>query len=82
MLTVRAAAARASVSEGLIRQWLRDGLSHYRLGASGKRGKIMIPVEDLDGWLAAFKVERKRPEPSRVPALKKPHLAFKHLKLS
>jgi excisionase family DNA binding protein len=80
MLTVAEAATRACVSEGLIRQWVADGtLPHYRLGARGKRGKIMIAVEDLDGALASFKVSKKEPEPRKAPA---PRHAFKHLKLS
>ena len=80
MLTVNEAAAHATVSPGLIRQWLKEGtLPHFRFGAKGKRGKIMIQVEDLDGVLANFKVDRKAPVPATAPA---PKSAFKHLRLS
>lgn len=77
MLSVAEAAAHATVSEGLIRRWLKEGLPHYRLGAGGRRGKIAIRVEELDGWLAAFKVEKRPSVPSPVPAKSR----FKHLRL-
>ncbi len=81
MLTVKQAAERACVSEGLIRGWVAAGqLPHFRLGAKGKRGKIIIDETDLDGVLASFKVGRKEPEPKLAPAA--PRSAFHHLKLS
>jgi excisionase family DNA binding protein len=80
-MTVAEAAVHATVSEALIRQWVREGtLPHFRLGAKGRRGKIMIRVEDLDGVLANFKVERKAPEPVKAPVPRQS--AFKHLRLS
>ncbi|MDB5306070.1 MAG: hypothetical protein JWO38_272 [Gemmataceae bacterium] len=49
-LTVKAAAARVGVSEGLIRKKIADGvIPHFRLGPKGKRGKIVIAPADLDG---------------------------------
>ena len=56
MLTVATAALKACVSESLIRLWVKEGtLACYRLGGKGKRGRILIAVEDLDGVLASFK---------------------------
>ena len=78
-MTVAQAAGYACVSETIIRGWLGDGLPHFRLGAKGRRGKIMIAVEDLDGWLAAFKVASKGPEPVKAPARSR-HVSLKHLK--
>ncbi len=81
MLTVAEAARHACVCESMIRQWVRDGtLPHYRLGAKGKRGKIAIAVEDLDGVLAGFKVAKRGPEPIKASAPVR-HI-FKHLKLT
>lgn len=77
MLTVREAAARAEVSESIVRGWIKDGLAHFRLGAKGKRGRIKIAVEDLDGWLAAFRVEKGGTKPARRALA----AALKHLKL-
>lgn len=80
MLTVAEAAKHARVCESIIRQWVASGaLPHYRLGAQGKRGKIMIEVEDLDGVLASFKVSKREPEPKKAPA---PKHVLKHLRLS
>jgi len=81
-LTVAEAAAHATVSEGLIRQWVKEGtLPHFRLGAKGKRGKIMIAVEDLDGLLVSFKVSHQpKSGPVKAPAPRR--TSFKHLRLS
>jgi hypothetical protein len=81
MMTVAEAAVHACVCESIIRQWIASGvLAHYRLGAPGRRGKIVIAVEDLDSVLATFKVSKKEPEPAKAPA--PPRSAFQHLKLS
>lgn len=81
MLNVAEAALHATVSEALIRQWVKDGMPHYRFGAKGRRGKILIRLEDLDAWMASFKVgEGKKPEPVKAPAPHRPVL--KHLRLS
>lgn len=80
MLSVKEAAAYACVSETVVRGWLKDGLTHYRLGAKGKRGKVTIQREDLDAWLASFKVTKKRPEPAKAPAALPS--VFRHLKLT
>ena len=82
-MTIKEVAARARVSESIVRGWVRDGsLPHFRLGATGRRGKIVIAVEDLDGLLASFRVVAapgSEPGPKPVPATRKPSL--KHLKL-
>jgi hypothetical protein len=79
MITVKAAAIHASVSESIIRAWVASGLLvHYRLGAPGKRGKIAIKLEDLEAFLAGRRVENTPP----APKVKKPKVAFRHLKVS
>ena len=79
MLTVADAARHACVCESMIRQWIRDGtLPHYRLGALGKRGKIVIAVEDLDGVLANFKVSGLASKPAPKPATT---VKLRHLRL-
>ena len=83
MLTVRQAAARASVCERIVRNWIRSGiLPHYRIGATGRRGKIMIDESDLDALMASFRVDSgPGPKPpacvrhAAVPELK--HLRVK-----
>ena len=91
-LTVAAAAARACVSEDLVRAWVRDGLlPHLRVGAKGRRGKILIDPLDLDALLASFKVgarpvpaappQAPPPAPSPAPPVP-PASAFTHLRLS
>jgi excisionase family DNA binding protein len=77
-LTVKEASIHATVSEGLIRQWIKEGiLPHFRLGGKGKRGSIRIAVEDLERFIANTRVEKKEPEPIKVPARN----SFKHLRL-
>jgi excisionase family DNA binding protein len=79
MLTVAEAAQHARVCESIVRGWLKSGqLPHYRVGAKGKRGKIVIAIEDLEGLMSSFKVKKKEPEPKRVPV----RTSFKHLRLS
>jgi hypothetical protein len=81
MLSVKAAAARAGVSEGLVRRWVAAGLlPHFRLGSPGKRGKIGIAPEDLDALLASFKVGKRDLEPTPAPS--PPRSSFKHLRLN
>jgi excisionase family DNA binding protein len=82
MLTVAEAAVHARVSEAMIRQWVAEGtLPHYRLGAKGKRGKIMIEESDLDGVLASFKVGPKEQGAARKPA-PTPKPVLRHIRLS
>jgi excisionase family DNA binding protein len=57
-ITVKQAAERVGVSESLIYQWCQDRrLPHLRLGKTGRRGKILILVEDFEAFLAGLKVE-------------------------
>jgi excisionase family DNA binding protein len=87
-LTVKEAAARARVSEPIVRGWVRDRLlAHFRLGARGRRGKIAIAAEDLDGLLASFRVvaasanePASKPGPTSVPAARRKPV-LKHLRL-
>jgi excisionase family DNA binding protein len=82
-LSVKEAAARAGVSEATVRSWIRDSmLAHFRLGAKGRRGKILVAAQDLDDLLASFRVvaaPANEPQRKPVPAARKPVL--KHLKL-
>ena len=56
-LTIAQAAFRACVSESLLYEACRKRLiPHYRPGMNG-RGKILILPEDVDAWMAAFKVD-------------------------
>lgn len=83
-LTVDEAAGRACVCPGLVRGWVRDGLlPHLRVGARGKRGKILIDPTDLDGLLASFKVTARRPVTAAAPPpAAPPASAFTHLRLA
>lgn len=74
--SVAQAAQYACVCESVVRGWVRGGLAHYRLGL--KRGKIAIHRDDLDAWIAGFKVAKKGPEPVKAPARSRPTL--KHLR--
>jgi excisionase family DNA binding protein len=57
-LTIREAAKAAGVSESLLYQWCHERrLRHYRLGAEGRRGKIMVEQADLDRFLEDCSVE-------------------------
>lgn len=83
MLTVKQVAERLGVSESLVRCWIRDrALPHYRVGAKGKRGKIVVAQEDLDEFLALFRVLGTKPQQSKVlPSVTVPS-KFRHLRLS
>ena len=83
VLSVKECAEHATVCESVVRGWITSGLlPHYRLGLPGKRGKIVILIEDLNRLIASFKVERKRPEAIRPPAQKSPtSLRLRHLRL-
>lgn len=48
-LTPKQAAKRAGVSQSMIYTWCAEGrLAHYRLGAEGRRGRILIDPADLE----------------------------------
>lgn len=68
-LTVREAAARAGVSEALVRDWVAGGqLAHYRLGRRPGHGKILIEPADLERFLASRRVEARETGPAPTPA--------------
>src|SRR6185312_9948945 len=73
MLTVKQVAERLGVSESLVRSWIRDrALPHYRVGAKGRRGKIVVAQEDLDQFLALLRIsasnqQRETPTVSTFP---------------
>jgi hypothetical protein len=80
-VTVSEAAIHACVCESIVRSWVASGqLPHSRIGTLGKRGKIVIAEEDLDGFLANFKIAKKGPAPVKTSAVRKStyqHLKFK-----
>ncbi len=48
-LTPKQAAAKAGVSASLIYTWCAEQrLAHFRLGAEGRRGRILIDPDDLE----------------------------------
>ncbi len=74
MLTVKQAADRAGVSDSLVYEWCGQRLlKHYRFGAKGRRGKVMIEEADLDAFLDSCKQE-VRSQASVSP--------LKHIKLA
>jgi excisionase family DNA binding protein len=82
MLTVKQAAERASVSPGIVYQWIGAALlAHHRLGRPGTRGAIRIAEADLEAFLQSCRVEAEQPfTPAPKPA--KPQSAFRHLRIS
>ena len=58
LLTPKEAATRAKVSRSLICTWCDERrLPHVRAGESGKRGRILIRVEDLEAMLRLLRVD-------------------------
>ena len=79
-LTPKQAAARQSVSVGLVyRLCATRRLAHFRVGAVG-RGKILIDEADLDAILATRKVMPTVLGPAPLPSTSPP-AKFRHLKL-
>lgn len=59
LLTPKEAAKRARVSASLIYCLCNDQrLPHYRIGADGKRGRILIDPADLDTFIQQCRQER------------------------
>lgn len=80
MLSVKAAAARAGVCVAIVYGWVAARvLPHFRVGAVGKRGKIVIAEADLDAFLQQLRVQAAEPEPNPAPRPAKPRL--KHLRV-
>ncbi len=78
-LSLKEAAQAAGMCVSTLRLWVRSGdLPHYRLGAPGRRGKIVIDIADLDAFLEQLKVVKQEPAPKSAPA---PKFTFKHLRL-
>ncbi len=48
---VKAAAAYAGVGERAFREWIKEGMPHYRV----KGTRILIRFEDLDNWLVQWR---------------------------
>lgn len=69
-LTPKQAADKVGVSQNLIYLLCREGrLPHYRIGADGRRGRILIDPADLDAFQAACKQDGG-PAAAAAPALK------------
>lgn len=80
-LTVREAAAYAGVCAGIIYSLCSSrALPHLRVGAPGKREKVLINPSDLDAYREACKVRPEQPAAAPIP---KPQtkLVLKHLRL-
>lgn len=62
----------------MIYRWttIEKRLPHFRLGGSGRRGKIVIEDTDLDAFMRTLKVEGASVPPPKVTSPK-----FKHLRL-
>ncbi len=55
-LSPKDAAAKYSISVELIYRLCRERrLTHYRVGCSGRRGKILLDSEDMDLFFASCK---------------------------
>jgi excisionase family DNA binding protein len=50
---VRQAAPYAGVCDRTFREWLKNGLPHYRLST----GTILVAYRDIDAWLEKFRVD-------------------------
>lgn len=58
-LTVQQVAERLQVSPSLVYLWCEEQLLvHYRFGAKGRRGKILISPEDLEKFIQQCRVDR------------------------
>ena len=87
-MTVKQIAERAGVGINLVYAWCESGeLRHFRLGAAGRRGKILISEDDWGAFLAGRQVGGQIPpavsaeapaEPSRSKVVSG---ALRHLKI-
>ncbi len=79
-MTVKETARRAGVCERVVRGWVAEGrLAHFRLGAAGKRGKIVVAERDLDALLDSLRVGATARPPAAGPVPPPPPL--KHLRM-
>jgi hypothetical protein len=77
MYTVKQLAGVAGVSVNLVYGWVQSGqLAHVRLGAAGRRGKILIAEADWAAFLAARRVAAAGPTTTPIA---RPAPTFKHL---
>lgn len=77
-LTVKHLAERHGVSRALIYAWVAERrFPVYRLGATGRRGRILIDSRDFDAFLESLKVDAGRPDPPPLA----PPVKLKHLRL-
>jgi len=53
---VKPAARYAGVGERTFRDWLKQGLPHFRLST----GTILIAYADIDGWLRQFRTDTSK----------------------
>jgi hypothetical protein len=82
MLTVRQAAQRACVCPSIVYGWVATKvLAHFRLGAPGKRGKIVISEQDLDAFLQSQRVGPERLKAVPAPPQPPQRLRLKNLRL-
>jgi excisionase family DNA binding protein len=80
MLTVKDIAERLKISEAVVYGWCGQGLTHYRMGAKGRRGCIRIAEADLAAWLEKLKTQKGQ-EDVKPPAPKIQPLKLHHLKV-
>jgi hypothetical protein len=58
-LTVKQAATKAQVSPSLVYVWIREKrLACFRMGSSGRRGRILIDPTDLEVVIRECRQER------------------------
>ena len=55
---VKQTAKYAGVSERTFRDWLKEGLLHFRLST----GTILIAFKDIDAWMQKFRVDESEAE--------------------
>lgn len=53
---VKECAQYTGVSVRTFRDFLKDGLPHFRL----KSGTILVAFSDIDGWLEGFRADRSK----------------------
>ena len=82
MLTVKQAALRLGVSMSLVYLWVESRqLAHYRAGANGRRGKILIADADLVAFMENLKVPPAPEQKRQTPPAPKPRFKLKHVSI-
>lgn len=68
MLTVKQAAHRLGISIKLMYELVASkAIAHFRVGAPGKRGKVLLAEDDLEAYLQACKVPVQQRTVARKP---------------